>query len=210
MSKISGMPAFFGRGLPTLSTSTPQQPLQLTTAPRGPSTGSCSGISSIPYTARTTSAHSLSSGVHSLTRDQTTSSLAATSSLAITHRREEESKFQTPGMKTLEEYRKKTKDNIENSKAKTMSFINITIKKYKTFSVLIYSYINTSGNWKNEKLCGNTTPAGRSVFTQFRVFPIFTSVDVTVYQYGKNVLYFLYNIAQRTKSVDIELYQHGS
>ena len=45
------------------------------------------------------------------------------------------------------------------------------IKKYKTFSVLIYSYINTSGNWKNEKLCGNTTPAGRSVFTQFRVFP---------------------------------------
>ena len=25
---------------------------------------------------------------------------------------------------------------------------------YKTFSVLIYSYINTSGNWKNEKLCG--------------------------------------------------------
>ena len=72
------------------------------------------------------------------------------------------------------------------------------IKKYKTFSVLIYSYINTSGNWKNEKLCGNTTPAGRSVFTQFRVFPIFTSVDITVYQYGKNVLYFFYNIAQRT------------
>ena len=36
------------------------------------------------------------------------------------------------------------------------------------------------------------------VFTQFRVFPIFTSVDITVYQYGKNVLYFFYNIAQRT------------
>ena len=63
---------------------------------------------------------------------------------------------------------------------------------------MIYRYINTSGNWKNEKLCGNTTPAGRSVFTQFRVFPIFTSVDITVYQYGKNVLYFFYNIAQRT------------
>ena len=46
----------------------------------------------------------------------------------------------------------------------------VTLKKYKTFSVLIYSYINTSGNWKNEKLCGNTTPEGRSVFTQFRVF----------------------------------------
>ena len=22
----------------------------------------------------------------------------------------------------------------------------------------MYSYINTSGNWENEKLCGNTTP----------------------------------------------------
>ena len=94
----------------------------------------------------------------------------------------------------------------------------IIFKKYKTFFVLIYSYINTSGNWKNEKLCGNTTPAGRSVFTQFRVFPIFASVDITVYQHGKNVLYFFYNIAQRTSTeewreifrVDIELYQHGS
>ena len=26
----------------------------------------------------------------------------------------------------------------------------ILIEIYKTFSVLIYSYINTSGNWKNE------------------------------------------------------------
>ena len=94
----------------------------------------------------------------------------------------------------------------------------IRFKKYKTFSVLIYSYINTSGNWKNEKLCGNTTPAGRIVFTQFRVFPIFTSVDITVYQYGKSVLYFFCNIAQRTLTkewreifrVDINLYQHGS
>ena len=90
--------------------------------------------------------------------------------------------------------------------------------KYKTFSVLIYSNITASGNWKNEKLCGNTTPAGRSVFTQFRVFQIFPSVDITVCQYGKNVLYFFYNIAQRTLTeerreifrVDIELYQHGS
>ena len=51
-----------------------------------------------------------------------------------------------------------------------------------------------------------------------RVFPVFTSVDITVYQYGKNVLYFFYNIAQRTLTVewreifrgDIELYQPGS
>ena len=83
--------------------------------------------------------------------------------------------------------------------------------------MLTYSYINTSGNWENEKLCGNTTPEGRSVFTQFRVFPISTSVDITIYQYGKNVLYLFYNIAQRNINkeifrrfrVDIELYQHG-
>ena len=116
-------------------------------------------------------------------------------------------------------------DNLEKVNIKIrFVFINeklesrVQFKKYKTFSVLIYSYINTSRNWKNEKLCRNTTPAGRSVFKQFRFFPIFTSVDITVYQYGKNVLYFFYNIAQRTLTkewreifrVDIELYQHGS
>jgi hypothetical protein len=72
-----------------------------------------------------------------------------------------------------------------------------TLHKYKTFSVLIYSYINTSGNWENEELCGNTTPEGQSIFAQFRVFSISTSVDITVYQHGKNVLYLFYNIAQR-------------
>ena len=88
--------------------------------------------------------------------------------------------------------------------------------------MLIYSFFQHE--WKLEKLekleklCGNTTPAGRSIFTRIRVFPIFTSVDITVYQYGKNVLYFFYNVAQRTLTekwreifrVDIELYQHGS
>ena len=103
-------------------------------------------------------------------------------------------------------------------------FANFVREKAK-IAVLIYSYINTSGNWKNEILCGNTTPAGRSVFTQFRVFSNFHEyicnckcVSITVYQYGKNVLYFLYNIAQRTLTeewreifrVDIELHQHGS
>ena len=56
------------------------------------------------------------------------------------------------------------------------------------------------------------------ILTQFQVFPILTSVDITVYQYEKNVLYFFYNIAQRTLTegwqeifrVEIELYQHGS
>ena len=80
---------------------------------------------------------------------------------------------------------------------------SVLFNKYKTFSVLIYSYLNTSGNWENEKLCGNTTPEGRSVFTQFRVFPISTSVDITVYQYGKNVLYLFYNIAKRNIKKEI-------
>ena len=82
--------------------------------------------------------------------------------------------------------------------------------------MLIYSYINTSGNWENEKLCGNTTPEGLSVFTQFRVFPISTSVDITVYQYEKNVLYLFYSMAQRNIKkeifrrfrVDIQLYYY--
>ena len=64
--------------------------------------------------------------------------------------------------------------------------------------MLIYSlYINTSGNFEKEKLCGNTTPEGRSVFTQIRLFPISTSVDITVYQYGKMFLYFFKHIAQK-------------
>ena len=39
----------------------------------------------------------------------------------------------------------------------------------------------------------------RRVFSllKFRVFPISTNVDITVYLYGKNVLYFFYNIAQK-------------
>ena len=90
--------------------------------------------------------------------------------------------------------------------------------------MLIYSYINTSGNWENEKLCGNTTPETRrpkgGVFShnfEFSQFPR-VLIDITVCQYGKNVLYLFYNIAQRNIKkeifrrfrVDIELYQHGS
>ena len=63
---------------------------------------------------------------------------------------------------------------------------------------------------------------GRSVFTKFRVFPISTSVDIAVYLYGKNVLYFFYNIAQKKYKITsmdeqreifrvyIELCKHGS
>jgi hypothetical protein len=38
------------------------------------------------------------------------------------------------------------------------------------------------------------------VFTQFRVFPISTSVDITLYQYGKNVsVYLFYNLKHSTE-----------
>ena len=50
------------------------------------------------------------------------------------------------------------------------TYLYLIFKKYKTFSVLIYSYINTSGNWKNEKLCGNTTPAGEVFSHNFEFF----------------------------------------
>jgi hypothetical protein len=71
----------------------------------------------------------------------------------------------------------------------TSLFVYSIFNKYKTFSVLIYSYINTSGNWENEKLCGNTTPEGRSDFTQFRVFPISTSVDTELYINTEKMFY---------------------
>jgi hypothetical protein len=51
--------------------------------------------------------------------------------------------------------------------------------------MLIYSNINTRGNWENSKLCENTPPFGRRVSTQILVFPISTRVDITVYQHGK-------------------------
>jgi hypothetical protein len=58
----------------------------------------------------------------------------------------------------------------------------------KHFSVLIYSYINTRGNWENEKLCENTPPFGHCVSTQFLIFPMYINTE--------NVLYLL-NIIQR-------------
>ena len=54
----------------------------------------------------------------------------------------------------------------------------------KHFSVLIYSYINTCGNWE----------IGRRVSTQFLVFPIPTRVDITVYQHGKCFIFVKYQL----------------
>ena len=61
---------------------------------------------------------------------------------------------------------------------------------------MIYSYINTSENWKNSKLCENTPPCGRRVSTQFLVFPISTRVDITVYQHGKCFIFLKYYLVQ--------------
>jgi hypothetical protein len=85
-----------------------------------------------------------------------------------------------------------------------MKYIHSDIYKYKTFSMLIYSYINTSGNWENEKLCGNTPPS------EFSQFP-----RVLILLYINTEKCFIFFIAQRNIKkeifrVDIELYQHGS
>jgi hypothetical protein len=90
---------------------------------------------------------------------------------------------------------RKTFSHMSYKKGNTLELHSqLTFNKHKTFSVLIYSYINTSRNWENEKFCGNTTPEGRSVFTQFRVFPISTSVDITIYKYGKRGILFCFII----------------
>ena len=77
---------------------------------------------------------------------------------------------------------------------------------------MIYSYINTRGNWENSKLCENTPPSGRRVSTQFLVFPIST------YQHGKCfifvkhstscVLYQIYTNSNGRREV-VCLIQHG-
>ena len=38
---------------------------------------------------------------------------------------------------------------------KNMDVCWLRVKKYKTFSMLMYSCMNMSENWKNEKLCGS-------------------------------------------------------
>ena len=72
--------------------------------------------------------------------------------------------------------------------------------------MLIYSYQH---EWK----------LGKLEISSFPNFHATTSVDITVYQYGKNIsVYLFYNIARRNIKkeifrrfrVDIELYQHGS
>ena len=76
-----------------------------------------------------------------------------------------------------------------------MLYYKRNIKHFFRIDIQLYQH-----SWKLEKreIVWKHDACGRRVSTQFLVFPIFTSVDITVYQYGKNVLYFFYNIAQRT------------
>ena len=52
---------------------------------------------------------------------------------------------------------------------------HLMIKKYKTFSVLIYRYINASGNWEIGNIAQKTlTEEWREIFL----------VDIELYQHG--------------------------
>ena len=68
---------------------------------------------------------------------------------------------------------------------------------YQTFSMLIYSYINTSRNWKNEKLCGNMSPTGRSVFSLNFKFFQFSRVLIELNISAGKCFIFHYNIVQK-------------
>ena len=60
----------------------------------------------------------------------------------------------TASLKLLEQVYNMLLTTCNKLDVTVMIMIVVIIKKYKTFSALIYRYINTSGNWKNEKLCG--------------------------------------------------------
>jgi hypothetical protein len=93
------------------------------------------------------------------------------------------------------------------------------INKKKIFRVDIQLYQH---DWKlgKREIVWKYDAQRAECFQTIWVFPISTSVEITIYQLSirKNVLYLFYNIAQRnTKKeifprfrVDIELYQHGS
>ena len=74
-----------------------------------------------------------------------------------------------------------------------------TLNKYKTFSVLIYIIQLYQREWKLGKrgIVWKHDARRAEYFHTISSFAISTSVDITVYQHGKNVLYLFYNIAQR-------------
>ena len=61
----------------------------------------------------------------------------------------------------------------------------------------IYGYLNTSVIRKTRSCVEGRRLLGGVFFTYYRVFPISTSVYITASIYGKNNLYFIYNITQK-------------
>ena len=53
---------------------------------------------------------------------------------------------------------------------------------------------------KTRNCVGTRRPKDGVFSLNFEFFPIATSVDMTVYLYGKNVLYFFYNMAQKMQN----------
>ena len=88
-------------------------------------------------------------------------------------------------------------DTWEPNKEDLDRYYLFIFNKYKTFSALIYSYINTSGIGRTRN-CMETrrpkVPEGWSVFIQFRIFPTSTSVNILYISIRKKVLYLFYNI----------------
>ena len=112
----------------------------------------------------------------------------------------------------------KTRNCVETRRQQSGVFsLNFEFFQFPRVDIQLYQH---EWNWKNEKLCGNTTPAERSVFTKFRVFPISTSVDITVYQHRKKCFIYIYNTKKYKINsmyerreifhVYIELCKHGS
>ena len=58
-----------------------------------------------------------------------------------------------------------------------LAFRSDVFRKYKTFSVLIYSYINTSGIGKTRNCVKTRRPNGRVFSLNFDFFPISTSCN---------------------------------
>ena len=72
---------------------------------------------------------------------------------------------------------------IESIDTWTLKLWEEVISLYQAWQNVSNGFTNTNPipnpNCENEKLCGNTTPEGRSAFTQFQVSPISTIVDIT-------------------------------
>jgi hypothetical protein len=69
--------------------------------------------------------------------------------------------------------------------------------------MLIYSYINTSGNWENEKLCGNTT-LGAGVFSHNFEFSQFPRVLIYKLHINREKCFiFFYNIEIQRKKFSV-------